>query len=96
MRPPEDPAPSSSAADDALERAHARLDEACARLAARLDALSAGHEHAPPDGGGVGDLNAALAQSRRREAALADAARSASHALDEAMAQLRAVNGGRR
>lgn len=96
MRPPEDPAPSSGSADDALERAHARLDEACARLTARLDALSVGQGNAPPDGGGVGDLNAALAQSRRREAALADAARSASRALDEAMAQLRAVNGGRR
>lgn len=88
MSAPEDPVPSSASQPDPLERAQARLDEACARVAARLDELAAGRE--PQEDGA---LRAELSQSRAREAELAVAAREASSALSEAIAQLQVLRG---
>ena len=87
MSAPEDPVSSAASQPDPLERAHARLDEACAKVAARLDELSAG---ASDDDGAV---RAQLSEARAREAALAEAAAEASEALSEAMAELRALRG---
>lgn len=88
MSAPEDPVSSAAGQPDPLERAHARLDEACAKVAARLDELSAG---GPDEDGAV---RAQLSESRAREAALAEAAQEASEALGEAMAELRTLRGG--
>lgn len=81
--------PPASDAVDPLERAQARLDDACARVAARLDEL-AGRNRGDGDEGAA----AALAAARRRELKLAEAADAASTALDEAMAELRALGAG--
>lgn len=74
---------------DPLERANARLDEACARVAARLDELAGLSDAAKGDGSA-----AALAAARERELKLAEAADAASRTLDEAMAELRALGAG--
>ena len=89
MSDPEDPVSSRASQPDPLERAHARLDEACAKVAARLDELSAGGSEEE------GALHAQLSRARAREAALAEAAAEATEALDEAMTDLRALRGGR-
>lgn len=80
--------PASERTQDPLEHAQARLDEACARVAARLDELAG---RAPAGGGGdeIARLQTALSQAQAREAALADAAQEASDALAEAMDELR-------
>ena len=90
MSDPEDPVSSRASQPDPLERAQARLDEACAKVAARLDELSAGGSEEEE-----GALHAQLSRARAREAALAKAAAEATEALDEAMTDLRALRGGR-
>lgn len=87
MTQPDDPA---QPAGDPLERAQARLDEACAKVAARFDEL-VGRGAARPDG----ELDTLVSDSRRREAALAEAASEASSALSEAIAELQALRGDR-
>jgi hypothetical protein len=74
---------------DPLERAHARLDEACARVAARLDELAV-RSHGPGDGGAAAAPDALGA----RELELAEAAQAASQALEEAMTELRRLAAG--
>jgi len=87
MTQPDDPA---QPAGDPLERAQARLDEACARVAARFDEL-AGAEAPAADRG----LETRLSEARRREAALSEAAEDASRALGEAIAELQVLRGER-
>lgn len=90
MSAPEDPVSSSAAPPDPLERAQARLDEACAKVAARLDELAGAS--VPLE---EGELQRQLSQARAREAELAEAAQEASQAVADAMVELQALRGDR-
>ncbi len=83
--------PATSRSPDPLEVANARLDEACARVAARLDELAGRARTGVGADAPAGDapaLQAALTAAKAREAALAAAAQDASDALEAAMVEL--------
>ncbi|MCR9129340.1 MAG: hypothetical protein NXI12_07445 [Alphaproteobacteria bacterium] len=79
--------PKEAAVPDRLELAQTRLDEACARLAARLDDLASAAR-------GVRGADIERPYNAADEA-LAQAAGEASHALAEAIAELQALRGDR-
>ena len=90
--------PDTPPEDDALEAAEARLERACAGVAARLrdlsvriDAAEAGVRAARESDADRARLAEALDEARAREQELGAAAADASEALEAAMADLRLI-----